>query len=94
MQKQCAYCNRFFTASNRAQEFCCASCKNCSHSRGRMVSADEHKLISASGYYATESGRNEVERGLHDETLRSKSITREDWLSKWNLKNISACKTG
>lgn len=57
-----------------------------------MASADEHKLLTASGYYATESGKDEVERGLHDETLRKNAVTREDWLVKWNLQSISSLK--
>lgn len=84
--KQCAYCKKSFTTSDGAQRFCCKSCKNCSNSYSRMCSADSRKLITASGYYATENGRNEVERGLHDETLRRNSTTREDWLAKWTLK--------
>jgi len=54
-----------------------------------MAAADEQKLISASGYYATDSGKSEVERGSHDDALRNNSITREEWLEKWNLKNGS-----
>lgn len=54
-----------------------------------MDSADARKLISVSGYYATDSGRKEVERGLHDGTLLKNSITRENWLASWNLKSNS-----
>ena len=59
-----------------------------------MASADEQKLLTASGYYATESGKDEVERGSHDETLRRNAVTREDWLANWNLRNIPARKAG
>ena len=51
-----------------------------------MDSADESKLISVSGYYATIDGRNEVERGSHDEKLRKNSLTREGWLERWTSK--------
>lgn len=87
MFKSCSYCNRQFKPLNSAQKYCCKSCKNCSHSSSRLDQKDTRKLLTVSSYYATDGGRQEVERGSHDATLLHHGMTRDEWLDKWKETN-------
>lgn len=82
----CGYCKRNFDARNSSQKYCCDSCRNCAHSLRRMREKNEESLLRASGYYATELGRDEVANGLHDDTLAKHEMSRSGWLVSWKLK--------
>lgn len=86
MFKVCGYCKRQFKASNYNQKYCCRSCGNCAHSSARLREKDDAELLSVSSYYATESGRDEVARGSHDQRLAAHGISRLEWLVKWDMK--------
>lgn len=82
--RNCGYCGRDFSPRNRDQKYCCPSCKNCAKSSARMTEKDTERLRKMVSYYAGTGGRGEVERGLHDDKLKSFGITREQWLANWD----------